>query len=398
MQDYTQASLKNKRVFMRVDFNVPMQQGVISDATRITETLPGIQHILQQGASLILLSHWGRPKGKPNPDMSLAPINHYLSETLKMPIDFVKTIDALQQKSKQMQAGDLMMLENLRFWAEEEKNDIDFAEQIAKAGDIYINDAFATAHRAHASTVGLAKCLPAFAGPLLAREVTMLNNVLQNPARPLAAIVGGAKISSKIALLENLTQNADILVITGGMANMFLKHAGHKIGASLCEDEAMHLVDEIIAAAQKNNTKLILPTDAILGTEISPQATGRAISDFSMILDDEMILDAGAQSLEAIKNALDDAKTIIMNGPLGVFEMPAFGNGTNQLCHYLSKRAKPSVPSQAKRAVVVAGGGDTVSAVKKSGCADDFTYLSTAGGAFLEWLEGKILPGIAALD
>ena len=388
---YQQAPLKGKRVLMRVDFNVPMKDGVIQDATRITETMPGIEEILQQGASLILLSHWGRPKGVAQPDMSLAPVADYLSTLLKRGIGFAEDMPNLHAQAQNLQAGEVMLFENLRFWAGEEQNDPEFAKQLAQAGDIYINDAFATAHRAHASNHALAQLLPCFSGPLLTRELAMLGKILHNPTRPLAAIVGGAKISSKITLLKNLSEKADILVISGGMANMFLSHAGHKIGASLCESDAMHLVQEIIDTAGKNNTRLIIPHDAIVAREVSATANARPLSDFATIADDEMILDAGANSLLAIQAALDSAQTIIMNGPLGVFEMPAFATGTSQLCHYLAKRAQNG-------AVVVAGGGDTVSAVKQSGMAEKFTYLSTAGGAFLEWLEGKKLPGIEILN
>ncbi|MCH9853407.1 MAG: phosphoglycerate kinase [Alphaproteobacteria bacterium] len=401
MRLYTEADLNQKIILMRVDFNVPMQDGVITDSTRIDETLAGIRDIRNQNGKLILLSHWGRPKGVVNPEMSLAPIADYLTKQLglKKPMQLITDITTLPDIARKMQAGDVVMVENLRFWAGEEHNSPEFAQQLAM-GDtqntknnnmLYINDAFATAHRAHASTEGLARLLPAFAGPLLAREVSMLQTVLENPKRPLAAIVGGAKISSKITLLNNLVARADIVVITGGMANMFISHAGHKIGASLCEDDATGLVAEILATAKTHDTKLIIPQDAVVATEIKDDAKTRIISDFKKINDDEMILDAGPDTLTAIKTALDGAQTIIMNGPLGVFEHAPFAGGSNALCAYLAERAKNNV-------TVVAGGGDTVAAVKQSGYADDFTYLSTAGGAFLEWLEGKTLPCIAALN
>ncbi|MCH9844888.1 MAG: phosphoglycerate kinase [Alphaproteobacteria bacterium] len=454
MQPYTEADLKQKIILMRVDFNVPMKDGVITDTTRIDETLAGIRDIRNRDGKLILLSHWGRPKGVINPEMSLSPIADYLNRHLNLenPLQLIADIATLPDIARNMQAGDVVMVENLRFWAGEEQNSPEFAKQLAMDGKvsniadnviegaieglmsgigisiknaskgeraplkdiagvaaisgigggvkgaitssssevIYINDAFATAHRAHASTEGLAHLLPAYAGPLLAREVSMLQTVLDNPKRPLAAIVGGAKISSKITLLNNLVERADIVVITGGMANMFIKHAGHKIGASLCEDDGTGLVAKILATAKAHDTKLIIPQDAVVATEIKDNAKTRIISDFKKINDDEMILDAGPDTLTAIKTALNGAQTIIMNGPLGVFEYQPFAGGSNELCAYLAERAKDNV-------TVVAGGGDTVAAVKQSGYAEKFTYLSTAGGAFLEWLEGKTLPGIAAL-
>ncbi len=397
MRPYTEANLNQKTILMRVDFNVPMKDGVITDTTRIDETLTGIRDIITRNAKLILLSHWGRPKGIINPEMSLAPIADYLTEQLNLakPLQLISDITSLPHHASNMQAGDVMMLENLRFWAGEEQNSAEFAQQLAMGGNnsdaLYINDAFATAHRAHASTEGLARLLPAYAGPLLAREVNMLQTVLENPKRPLAAIVGGAKISSKITLLNNLVERADILVITGGMANMFIKHAGHKVGASLCDADASGLVAEILATAKAHHTQLIVPQDAVVARAISNNAETRIIDDFNMIADDEMILDAGPATLNAIKDALAGAQTIIMNGPLGVFEYQPFAGGSNDLCAYLAQRAKDGV-------TVVAGGGDTMAAVKQSGHADDFTYLSTAGGAFFEWLEGRTLPGIAALS
>ena len=390
MQNCRSANVAGRVVLMRVDFNVPMQNGIITDSTRIESSLQGIDYLREQGAKLILLSHFGRPNGKIMPDLSLRPIAQKLSDLLNMKVAFIESVENLASFAKNMQAGEVALLENLRFYPGEEANDKAFVKQLASAGDIYINDAFSAAHRAHASTEGLAHELPSFSGFLLEREVAALSNALQNPNRPMAAIVGGAKISSKIEILENLTAKADILIIAGAMANVFLAADGIAIGKSLCESEAIHFVGKIRAQAEKNNTQLILPRDGVCATGIGQPQTARKLKNFNAISDNEMILDMGDASLDYIINLLDSAKTIIMNGPLGVFEVVEFSHGTNRLCEYLAMRA-------GKGCLVIAGGGDTVSAVKKSGFADNFSHLSTAGGAFLEWLEGKNLPGIAAL-
>ncbi len=389
MKNYTLADVSNKVVLMRVDFNVPIHKGVITDSTRIDASLHGIKNLLARNAKLILLSHFGRPKGKTVPELSLLPISQKLSELLNQKVHFVTSMDLLTEASQSLQMGEVALLENLRFYSGEEANDIEFTEKLGNIGDIYINDAFSAAHRAHASTQGLANLLPAFSGPLLESEVAALTASLETPKRPLAAIIGGAKISSKIQLLQNLTRKADILVIAGGMANVFLKADNIPIGKSLCEEEALDLVSEIKAEAKKNKTLIILPIDGICATNISGE-NSRLVNNFQDIMANEMILDAGPNSLTKIITALENAQTIIMNGPLGMFEVEAFRKGSNELCQYLAKRAQQGCQ-------VIAGGGDTVAAVKTSGLANEFSYLSTAGGAFLEWLEGKKLPGIVAL-
>ena len=386
------ADLAGKRALVRVDLNVPMHDGEVSDDTRLRAAVPTIEKLRAGGATVILLAHFDRPKGKRVPEMSLAPIAIALAKVLGSPVGFANdcvgpvAADAVAA----LKPGDVLLLENVRFHAGEEKNDPDFARALAANGDLYVNDAFSAAHRAHASTEGLAHLLPAYAGEQMRLELTALDKALGNPERPVMGIVGGSKVSSKLDLLRNLVTKLDKLAIGGGMANTFLYAQGHDVGASYCEKDLAETARDIIRLAGQNNCKLFLPVDIVVAEKMAPGAAAR-VRGLGEVDEDERILDAGQESVERLCRAMANSKTLIWNGPLGVFEIPPFDKGTMTAAHYAAELAKEG------KLVAVAGGGDTVAALNAAGCADDFTFVSTAGGAFLEWMEGKELPGVAAL-
>jgi phosphoglycerate kinase len=386
------ADLKGRRALVRVDFNVPMHDGQVSDDTRLRAAVPTIEKLRAGGAKVILLAHFDRPKGKVVPAMSLEPIAPALAEVLGAPVAFGANCvgPAAAAAIAALKDGDILLLENVRFHPGEEKNDPDFAKALAAEGDLYVNDAFSAAHRAHASTEGLAHLLPAYAGEQMRLELTALDKALGHPERPVMGIVGGSKVSSKLDLLSNLVTRLDKLAIGGGMANTFLYAQGHDVGASYCEKDLAETARDIIRLAGQNNCKLFLPLDIVVAETMSPGAAAR-VRGLGEVDEHERILDAGPETVERLCRAMENSKTLIWNGPLGVFEMPPFDKGTMAAARYAAKLAKSG------NLVAVAGGGDTVAALNAAGCADDFTFVSTAGGAFLEWMEGKELPGVAAL-
>ena len=386
------ADLAGKRALVRVDFNVPMHEGQVSDDTRLRAAVPTIEKLRAGGATVILLAHFDRPKGKRVPEMTLAPIAAALATVLGSPVAFAEDCvgPVAAAAVAALKPGDVLLLENVRFHAGEEKNDPDFAKALAANGDLYVNDAFSAAHRAHASTEGLAHLLPAYAGEQMRLELTALDKALGNPERPVMGIVGGSKVSSKLDLLRNLVTKLDKLAIGGGMANTFLYAQGHDVGASYCEKDLAETARDIIRLAGQNNCKLFLPVDIVVAEKMAPGAAAR-VRGLGEVDEDERILDAGPESVERLCRAMANSKTLIWNGPLGVFEIPPFDKGTMAAARYAAQLAKEG------KLVAVAGGGDTVAALNAAGCADDFTFVSTAGGAFLEWMEGKELPGVAAL-
>ncbi|NVN88251.1 MAG: phosphoglycerate kinase [Rhodopseudomonas sp.] len=383
--------VKGKRVLLRVDLNVPMDKGVVTDATRLERVAPTILEISDKGGRVILLAHLGRPKGRDLKD-TLKPVAAALAEVLKHPVGFVDDCIGhdVADKVAAMKDGDILCLENTRFHAGEEKNFPAFVEELAKLGDIWVNDAFSAAHRAHASTEGLGHKLPAYAGRTMQAELSALNKALEAPTHPVIAIVGGAKVSSKIDLLENLVSKVDALVIGGGMANTFLHAQGVGVGKSLCEKDLAATALRILAKAEAANCAIILPVDATVAYHFEANAPSFAYG-LDAIPPDSMILDVGPRSIERINAAIDDAKTLVWNGPVGAFELTPFDRGTVVAAQHAAARTK------AKKLISVAGGGDTVAALNHAGVADDFSYISTAGGAFLEWMEGKPLPGVEVL-
>ncbi len=383
------AAVENKRVLVRVDLNVPVEGGRVSDATRIARVVPTIRTVADKGGKVILLAHFGRPKGGPDEANSLAFLVTYLADHLGHPVSFAPHGIALaRQAVEAMRPGDVLLVENTRFHAGEEKNDPDFVDQLASLGDLYVNDAFSAAHRAHASTEGLARRLPAYAGHSMQAELDALSKALEKPERPVAAVVGGAKVSTKLDLLGNLVKKVDRLVIGGGMANTFLAAKGVAVGKSLCEHDLLDTARAILAGA--GACEIVLPTDAVVAREFKAGAASR-VTALDAVAPDEMILDMGPRSVEAVTALLGQTKTLVWNGPFGAFELKPFDAGTVAVAREAARLTREG------RLVTVAGGGDTVSALNAAGVADDFTYISTAGGAFLEWLEGKTLPGVHAL-
>ena len=382
-----------QRVLVRVDFNVPMEDGRITDDTRLRAALPTIEELRAKGARVILLSHFDRPKGRRVDSMSLGPLAAPLSKLLGAPVAFAD--DCIGQPAleavRKLGAGDVLLLENLRFHAGEETNEPSLARELAKLGDLYVDDAFSTAHRAHASTEAIAHLLPACAGRSMQTELEHLEKALGSPERPVMGIVGGAKVSTKLELLDNLVTKLDRLAIGGGMANTFRFAQGYDVGASLCEKDMAETAREIIGKAQAANCQLLLPTDVVVAKKLEPDGDSR-VTELGKIAADESIFDVGPNSLAHILDAIEDSKTLVWNGPLGVFEVPPFDRGTLEAARCAARLAKSG------QLVAVAGGGDTVAALNAAGAADDFTFVSTAGGAFLEWMEGKTLPGVAALE
>jgi phosphoglycerate kinase len=383
--------VKGKRVLLRVDLNVPMENGRITDGTRLERVAPTIVEISGKGGKVILLSHLGRPKGR-DPKESLKPVAEALAQVIGKPITFADDCagEVAETAVAAMKDGDILCLENTRFHKEEEKNNPAFVAQLAKLGDIWVNDAFSAAHRAHASTEGLGHVLPAYAGRTMEAELEALGKALETPTKPVIAIVGGAKVSTKIDLLENLVRKVDALVIGGGMANTFLHAQGVPIGKSLAERDLAATALRIVEKAEAANCAIILPVDAVVAFHFEANSPSHAYG-LDAIPPDGMILDVGPLSVERIRAAIDDAATLVWNGPLGAFELPPFDHGTVLAAKHAARRTK------AGKLVSVAGGGDTVAALKHAGVAHDFTYVSTAGGAFLEWLEGKPLPGVEVL-
>ncbi len=382
-----------KRVLCRVDFNVPMKDGEVTDATRIARALPTIQELSKKGAKVLLLSHFGRPKGQPNPEMSLRPIAAALGERLGGQVEFSADCigEPVRKLTKNMLDGDVALLENTRFHPGEEANDADFASALAENADLYINDAFSAAHRAHASTEGVAHLLPSAAGRAMEKELDYLKAALGEPVRPLMAVVGGAKVSTKIELLLNLVGKANILAVGGGMANTFLFAKGIGVGKSLCEPDLADTAREIIAQAAAKGCELVLPVDVVVAKEFK-EGADREVRAFDAVKADEMILDLGPETTDLIASKIEAAKTLVWNGPLGAFETPPFDTATVEAARFAAKMVED------KDLVAVAGGGDTVAALSAADVMKKFTYVSTAGGAFLEWLEGKTLPGVKALE
>jgi phosphoglycerate kinase len=383
--------VKGKRVLLRVDLNVPMENGRVTDLTRLERVAPTIIEISDKGGKVILLAHFGRPKGR-DPKESLKPVAAALAQVINRPVGFADDCigDVAQEAIAVMKDGDILCLENTRFHKEEENNDPAFVAELAKLGDIWVNDAFSAAHRAHASTEGLGHRLPAYAGRTMQAELDALAKALESPTKPVIAIIGGAKVSTKIDLLENLVSKVDALVIGGGMANTFLHAQGVGIGKSLAEKDLAATALRIFVKAAAANCAIILPVDAVVAFHFAAHAPSHAYG-LDAIPSDGMILDVGPLSVERIKAAIDDAATLVWNGPLGAFELPPFDRGTVVAARHAAARTR------AGKLISVAGGGDTVAALNQAGVAGDFTYVSTAGGAFLEWMEGKPLPGVEVL-
>lgn len=378
-----------KRLVVRADLNVPMEAGRVSDATRITRFAEGMKPLLARGAALVILSHFGRPKGRPDPAFSLRPLRDDLARALGCPVRFA-TLDEAAGEAARLNPGQVLLVENLRFEPGEEGNDEALARRLAALGDVYVNDAFSCAHRAHASTEAIAHLMPAVAGPLMTEELTALTRALEQPARPSVAIVGGSKVSTKIAVLKNLVGKVDHLIVGGGMANTFLFAEGAPMGRSLHEADQIGTVRQIRALAAQAGCTIHLPADAVVARAFQAHAACETVPATACPAD-AMILDAGPQAVAAFTAVLEGARTILWNGPLGAFEMPPFDAATMALARVAADLTRGG------SCVSVAGGGDTVAALNAAGVADRFTYVSTAGGAFLEWLEGRTLPGVAAL-
>jgi phosphoglycerate kinase len=382
-----------KRVLVRVDFNVPLDaEQHITDDTRIRAALPTIEYLLDHGAAVILMSHLGRPKGKAVETMRLTPAAQRLSELLHKPVQMAPDCigPEVETLARNLQPGQVLLLENLRFHDEEEKNDPAFARQLASLGDLYVNDAFGTAHRAHASTEGVTHYLPGVAGFLMEKEINFLGGALENPRRPFAAIVGGAKVSDKIAVLERLISMVDMLLIGGGMANTFLKAEGYEIGDSLYEEGKVDVASELINKAHQRGLEFLLPTDVVIADRFAADANHTVVA-VSEVPKGWRIMDIGPETITAFRKALEGAETIVFNGTLGVAEMPAFARGTDAIIEILAERTEAG-------ATTIIGGGDSAAAVEQAGAAEKMSHVSTGGGASLEFLEGRVLPGVAALQ
>jgi len=384
--------VKGKRVLVRADLNVPVRGGQVSDATRLERLVPGLRDLAGRGARVIVISHFGRPKGGPDPQYSLRPVADKLGELLGRPVAFADDCvgGAAERVAAALRPGDIAVLENLRFHKGEEKNDPEFARRLAALGDVFVNDAFSAAHRAHASTEAIARLLPAYAGPLLMEEIDALSIALEKPRRPTAAVIGGAKVSTKIPVLSNLAAKVDKLIIGGGMANTFLLAEGVEIGKSLAEPDFANTALEIMHAAKARSCEIILPHDVVVAARFEAGAASRVVPTLEAPAD-QMILDVGPKTVAHYTDVLSRCHTLLWNGPLGAFEIAPFGEGTFALARAAAAMTKAGTLTS------VAGGGDTVAALNAAGVTDQFTYVSTAGGAFLEWLEGRTLPGIAAL-
>jgi len=382
---------QGKRVLMRVDFNVPIEDGKVKDDSRIRAALPTIHYLLERGAAVVLMSHLGRPKGKVVESARLRPVAQWLSSLLRRPVPI--TGDALGLGTRdavaRLKPGQVLMLENLRFHPEEEANDEDYARTLASYGDVYVNDAFGAAHRAHASTVGVAGFLPAYAGLLMEAEMKALSALLESVEHPFAAIIGGAKVSGKLGVLNNLLGKVDSFLVGGGMANTFLVAQGHTVGKSLLERDLVEDARKILEAADERGAQFLLPTDVVVAKEVTRGAEHKIVP-VSKIPNSWSAVDIGPDTTAAFKEALDPARTVFWNGPLGVFEVPTFGDGTRAIARHLAARAEKGV-------TVVAGGGDSVAAIEELGLTDKMTHISTGGGASLEFLEGRELPGISVL-
>jgi phosphoglycerate kinase len=385
--------LANKRVLLRADLNVPAKNGAVTDETRISRLKPTIDYLRQTKAKILILSHFGRPEGAKNPKYSLSFLIDTLARDWGCKVQFAGDCIGAEAESAaaKLQPGDVLLLENVRFYPGEEKNDPAFAKSLAKLGDIYVNDAFSAAHRAHASTEGLAHLLPTAAGLLMEEELKALDRALGNPEKPIMAVAGGSKISTKLMILNNLVQKVDYLVLGGAMANTFLFAQGHDTQQSMCEKDMAEEARKIMKKAADSGCEIIVPIDVVTASEVAPDVQTQ-ILPARAIPAGQMALDAGPETLDYIGTKLQSCKTVVWNGPLGVFEVPPFDLGTNALAHMVAKATK------AGSCVSIAGGGDTAAALENAGAVDDFSYISTAGGAFLEWLEGKTLPGVAALN
>ena len=383
--------VSGKRVLVRCDFNVPMKDGVITDDIRITSALPTIKYLIENDAKVILMSHMGRPKGEPKPEFSLKPVAVRLAQLLGMDVVFaasdVVVDDSVRAKADELKPGQVMLLENVRYRKEETKNEEPFTGELASLGDIFVNDAFGTAHRAHCSTAGLAKYMPSVSGFLIEKEVKFLGDALEDPQRPFLAIMGGAKVGDKIPVIENLLKKVDSLIIGGGMSYTFFKAMGYEIGKSILDEESIDLAKELMKKAEDAGVKLLLPVDTVCAKEFDNDSES-GVFDRDSIPADMMGMDIGPKTVELYKTAIAEAKTVVWNGPAGVFEMPNFAAGTKAIAEALASSG----------AVTIIGGGDSAAAVEQFGLADKMTHISTGGGASLEFLEGKDLPGISCLE
>ena len=383
--------VKGKRVICRCDFNVPMKEGVITDTNRITAALPTIKYLLENGASVILMSHLGRPKGEPKPEFTLKPVAEKIAELLGQDVIFAdadKVVDdAVRAEAKYLEPGQVMLLQNLRYRPEEEKNDPGFSKDLASLADIYVNDAFGTAHRAHASTAGIADYLPAVSGFLIEKELQFLGEAVNDPKRPFVAVLGGSKVSDKIGVIENLIEKADTIIIGGGMAYTFVKAAGYPVGTSLCEEDKLDLANDLKKKAEAKGVKLMLPVDTVIADKFAADAESKVV-DITKIPEGWMGLDIGPKTAEAYADEVRKAGTVVWNGPMGVFEFEKFAEGTKAVAYAMAE----------SDATTVVGGGDSASAMKQFGLEDKITHISTGGGASLEFLEGKVLPGVAVLQ
>jgi phosphoglycerate kinase len=383
--------VKGKKAIVRCDFNVPMKDGKITDDVRITSAMPTVEYLLENGAAVILMSHLGRPKGKPNHDFTLAPVAERISELLGRPVIFAASDSVVDEgvkaKAKALKPGEVMLLENVRFRPEEEKNGEDFSKELASLADVFVNDAFGTAHRAHSSTAGIASFLPAVSGFLIEKELRFLGEALNDPKRPLVAILGGAKVSDKIGVIENLIEKADTIMIGGGMAYTFLKANGYEIGKSLCEEDKLELARDLQIKARDRGVAMMLPVDSKVGSAFAEDCDTK-IADSCDMPADYLAMDIGPKTIAAYREALRTAGTVVWNGPMGVFEFKQFEDGTKAIAEALAE----------SDALTIIGGGDSAAAAKKFGFEDKMTHISTGGGASLEFLEGKVLPGVDVLE